>query len=84
VQGPPDQLLCDPADNGGFLISGSCVLPDAVIGLPCQGHLLTSHKAVGGTAADPGVEPGRRRRGMTGPPALGIVSRWWLRSRPTP
>src|ERR1700739_1578252 len=24
VQGPPDQLLCDPADNGGFLISGSC------------------------------------------------------------
>jgi hypothetical protein len=86
VQGPPDQLLCDPADNGGFLISGSCVLPDAVIGLPYQGHLLTSHKAggtlsvvsgslppglslpatftgsgdtVGGTPADPGVEPGR-------------------------
>jgi hypothetical protein len=23
VQGPPDQLLCDPADNGGFLISGT-------------------------------------------------------------
>jgi hypothetical protein len=86
VQGPPDQLLCDPADNGGFLISGSCVLPDAVMGLPYQGHLLTSHKAggalsvvsgslppglslpatftgsgdtVGGTPADPGVEPGR-------------------------
>jgi len=48
VQGPPDQLVCDPADNGGFLISGVCVLPDAVIGLPYQGHLLTSHKA-GGT-----------------------------------
>ena len=48
VQGPPDQLLCDPADNGGFLISGVCVLPDAVIGLPYQGHLVTSHKA-GGT-----------------------------------
>jgi hypothetical protein len=48
VQGAPDQLVCDPADNGGFLISGSCVLPDAVIGLSYQGHLLTSHKA-GGT-----------------------------------
>ena len=48
VQGPPDQLLCDPADNGGFLISGVCVLPDAVVGMPYQGHLVTSHKA-GGT-----------------------------------
>jgi hypothetical protein len=48
VQGPPDQLLCDPADNGGFLTNGVCVLPDAVIGLPYQGHLVTSHKA-GGT-----------------------------------
>ncbi len=48
VAGPPDQLLCDPADNGGFLISGVCELPDAVIGVPYQGHLLTSHKA-GGT-----------------------------------
>ena len=46
--GPPDQLVCDPADNGGFLESGVCVLPDAVVGLPYQGHLLTSHK-VGGT-----------------------------------
>jgi hypothetical protein len=48
VQGPPDQLVCDPAVNGGFLQSGICVLPDAVIGLPYQGHLVTSHKA-GGT-----------------------------------
>ena len=48
VQGPPDQLLCDPAVNGGFLNSGVCVLPDAVIGLPYQGHLVTSHQA-GGT-----------------------------------
>src|SRR6516165_2238515 len=86
VQGPPDQLLCDPAHNGGFLISGVCVLPDAVIGQPYQGHLVTSHQAggtlsvvsgalppgltlpatftgsgdiVGGTPADPGVQPGR-------------------------
>ena len=48
VQGPPDQLVCDPAANGGFLISGVCVLPDANTGLPYQGHLLTSHQA-GGT-----------------------------------
>ena len=86
MQGPPDQLLCDPADNGGFLVSGVCELPDSVIGLPYQGHLVTSHKAggalsvvsgslppglslpatftgsgdtIGGTATDPGVQPGR-------------------------
>jgi hypothetical protein len=40
-------LLCDPADNGGFLIGGTCVLPDAVLGQPYQGHLVTSHKADG-------------------------------------
>ena len=48
VQGPPDQLLCDPADNGGFLISGACVLPDAIVGQPYAGRLVTSH-SVGGT-----------------------------------
>ena len=48
VQGPPDQLVCDPAVNGGFLINGTCVLPDAVIGKSYQGHLVTSHQA-GGT-----------------------------------
>jgi hypothetical protein len=87
VQGPPDQLVCSPSVNGGFLENGACVLPDAVIGVPYQeGHLVTSHQAggslsvvsgslppgltlpatftgagdiVGGTATDPGVEPGR-------------------------
>jgi large repetitive protein len=48
VAGPPDQLVCTPAANGGFLISGVCVLPDAVTGVPYQGHLVTSHQA-GGT-----------------------------------
>src|SRR5580658_4234810 len=47
VQGPPDQLVCTSAINGGFLESGVCVLPDAVTGLPYQGHLLTSHQAGG-------------------------------------
>src|ERR1700733_4729289 len=48
VQGPPDQLLCTPSANGGFLVNGICELPDAVTGLRYQGHLLTSHQA-GGT-----------------------------------
>jgi large repetitive protein len=48
VQGPPDQLVCTPAANGGFLESGLCVLPDAIDGQPYAGHLLTSHQA-GGT-----------------------------------
>jgi large repetitive protein len=47
VQGPPDQLLCNAA-NGSYLISGVCVLPDAVVGVPYQGHLPTAHSA-GGT-----------------------------------
>jgi hypothetical protein len=57
VQGPPDQLLCDPADNGGFLISGVCELPDAVTGLAYQGHLVTSHKAGGALSVVSGSLP---------------------------
>ncbi len=57
VQGPPDQLVCDPADNGGFLENGVCVLPDAVIGLPYQGHLVTSHKAGGSLSVVSGSLP---------------------------
>jgi hypothetical protein len=57
VQGPPDQLLCDPADNGGFLVSGVCELPDAETGLPYQGHLLTSHKAGGALSVVTGSLP---------------------------
>ena len=57
VQGPPDQLLCDSADNGGFLISGVCVLPDAVVGQPYQGHLVTSHNAGGALSVVVGSLP---------------------------
>jgi hypothetical protein len=57
VQGPPDQLLCDPAGNGGFLESGTCVLPDAVLGQPYQGHLVTSHKAGGALKIVAGALP---------------------------
>jgi large repetitive protein len=67
VQGAPDQLLCDPADNGGFLISGTCVLPDAEIGHPYQGHLVTSHQASGTLSIVSGVLPS----GLTLPATFG-------------
>lgn len=57
VQGPPDQLLCNQAGNGGFLVSGVCELPDAVLGLPYQGHLITSHAAGGTLGAVAGSLP---------------------------
>jgi hypothetical protein len=57
LQGPPDQLLCDPADNNSFLESGTCVLPDAVVGQPYAGHLLTSHKAGGALSVVSGSLP---------------------------
>jgi hypothetical protein len=46
TQGPPDKLVCNAA--GDFLISGTCVLPDAITGQPYQASLPTSH-AAGGT-----------------------------------
>ena len=59
AQGPPDQLLCDPAVNGGFLENGACQLPDAVLGQPYQGHLATSHQAGGTLSVVSGnLEPG--------------------------
>lgn len=57
VQGPPDQLVCDPAVNGGFLENGICVLPDAIIGQPYQGHLVTSHQAGGTLSVVSGALP---------------------------
>ena len=57
AQGPPDQLLCDPADNGGFAESGTCVLPDATLGLPYAGHLVTSHRAGGTLSVIAGALP---------------------------
>src|SRR6516225_4440124 len=64
VQGPPDQLVCSPSVNGGFLENGACVLPDAEIGVPYQeGHLATSHQA-GGTLS---VVSGSLPPGLTPP-----------------
>jgi len=56
VQGAPDQLQCTAA-NGSFLISGVCALPDAVLGLPYQGHLATSHNAGGALSVVAGALP---------------------------
>jgi large repetitive protein len=57
LQGPPDQLACSPAVNGGFLENGLCVLPDAVIGQPYAGHLDTSHQAGGALSVVSGSLP---------------------------
>jgi large repetitive protein len=57
VQGPPDQLLCSPAVNGGFLEGSTCVLPDANVGVPYRGHLPTSHQAGGAVRVISGALP---------------------------
>jgi len=57
VQGPPDQLVCSPSVNGGFVENGVCILPDAVIGLAYQGHLVTSHQAGGTLSVVSGALP---------------------------
>ena len=57
VQGPPDQLVCQPSVNGGFLENGVCVLPDAVVGQSYQGHLATSHQAGGALSVVSGSLP---------------------------
>ena len=66
VQGPPDQLLCAAAD-GSFLESGTCVLPDATLGVPYQGRLTTSHTA-GGTLS---IVAGALPAGLSLPAAFG-------------
>jgi hypothetical protein len=55
TQGPPDKLLCDAP--GDFLITGTCVLPDAIIGQPYQASLPTSHAAGGKLSVVAGAVP---------------------------
>jgi hypothetical protein len=68
VEGPPDQLLCTAA-NGSYLSSGTCVLPDATLGVPYQGHLVTSHNA-GGTLS---IVVGALPAGLTLPATFGAA-----------
>ena len=49
--------MCNPAVNGGFLKNGVCVLPNAVMGLAYQGHLVTSHQAGGSLSVVSGSLP---------------------------
>jgi large repetitive protein len=67
VQGPPDQLLCSPSVNSGFPEGSTCVLPDALAGVPYQVHLPTSHQA-GGTLS---VVAGTLPPGLTLPATFG-------------
>jgi hypothetical protein len=66
VQGLPDQLLCTAA-SGSYLVGGVCTLPDATLGVPYQGHLLTSHNA-GGTLS---IVAGALPAGLSLPAAFG-------------
>jgi hypothetical protein len=43
---PPLLLLCSPADNGGTLVNGVCVLPDASVGQAYEGFILTNDGSV--------------------------------------
>jgi hypothetical protein len=45
---PPDMLLCTSGSNGGNLVNGVCVLPDATVGQPYEGFIITSHESGGG------------------------------------
>ena len=66
VQGPPDQLLCTAA-NGSYLTGAVCVLPDATLSVPYQGHLVTSHNAGGSVSIVAGALP----PGLTLPATFG-------------
>jgi large repetitive protein len=67
VQGPPDSELCSPSVNSGFPEGSTCVLPDALAGVPYQVHLPTSHQA-GGTLS---VVAGALPPGLTLPATFG-------------
>jgi hypothetical protein len=41
-------LLCSSGSNGGNLVNGVCVLPDATVGQPYEGFIITSHESGGG------------------------------------
>jgi hypothetical protein len=69
TQQPPDTLLCDPADNGGTLASGVCVLPGASLGQGYEGFIITSHES-GGTFA---IVSGSLPPGLSMPASYGAA-----------
>lgn len=69
TQEPPDTLLCDPGDNGGTLVNGVCVLPDANIGQGYEAFIITSHES-GGTFS---ITAGSLPPGMSMPSVFGAA-----------
>jgi hypothetical protein len=69
TQEPPDVLLCDSGDNGGTLVNGVCVLPDASLGQGYEGFIITSHES-GGTFA---IVSGSLPPGLTMPASYGAA-----------
>ena len=45
---PRDKLVCSPSTNGGILHNGVCVLPNAAVGQPYEGFIITNNND-GGT-----------------------------------
>jgi hypothetical protein len=58
-QAVPDHLVCSPSSNGGTLINGVCVLPDATVGQPYEGFIITSDEWGGTFAITAGSLPPR-------------------------
>jgi len=66
---PPDKLLCSPGDNGGNLVNGVCVLPDAALGQGYEAFIITSHES-GGTFT---ITSGSLPPGLTMPSQYGAA-----------
>jgi len=63
---PPDRLVCD-ASNGGTLVNGVCVLPDASVGQAYEGFIITSNNS-GGTFS---ISSGSLPPGLSMPSSYG-------------
>jgi large repetitive protein len=64
---PPDKLVCSPGDNGGTLVNGVCVLPDAAVGQNYEGFIITSNNSGGSFSIISGSLP----PGMSMPSSYG-------------
>lgn len=63
----PITLPCSPDTNGGTLVNGVCVLPDAVTGVQYEGFLITSNGGVDVFTITAGTVP----PGLTVPSVFG-------------
>ncbi len=67
AKAPPDKLVCSSGTNGGTLVNGVCVLPDASVGQGYEGFIITSNNS-GGTFA---ITSGSLPPGLSMPASYG-------------